>query len=380
MAVRRLCIPVMVCAAVLLFAVQPVISQELNIKIPETVFVEAGTFTMGMDVYKDNNTDSAAEAEVDAYTGATPFKECPAHQVTMPSYWIGKYEVTNEEFAEFVDDGGYDEQKYWIIASRYHEEPNIGWIWKEETKREAPGHTAFSWDLGSDPYWDGDPYSNQATTPVIGVTWYEAYAYCNWLSEVTGDTYRLPTEAEWEYAARGPESNIFPWGNEYLSAEQMCGEPGSGAMANCWVRPDQKERCSGQPISISMELGDGQTYPVGSYPEGVSYFGAYDMAGNISELTADWFRGYYYPLRIATGQTEDPQGPRVPTPPFYVPIFPFWTQPARAQRSLSFKQEPIGDQNYSSHPTYPLRCSHRQFGFRFMGSSMVGFRVMKEAE
>ena len=347
-----------------------------QIDVPETVLIQPGTFTMGMDVTSDT-------VGVDGYTGATPYKESPAHQVTITkAYEMGVYEITNQQFAAFVDDGGYNTMRYWIIYPGYYEEPMNGWNWRLLHRRTAPGHSAASWDLSADPYWKDDPYSNQADTPVIGICWYEAYAYCNWLSEKTGDTYRLPTEAEWEYAARGPNSNVFPWGNEYLSAEEMCGEPGSGAMANCCIMDDNASSHSIDTRSVAhaqMDMCDGVTQPVGSYPAGASYWGCYDMAGNVSELTADWFRGYYYPLCVAIGRTTDPQGPMIALPPFMVKVPPFWMQPARTQRGTSYKMDSIGDDNYSPYgAVYPLRCSHRMFGFRYMGSSMVGFRVLKE--
>ncbi len=339
-----------------------------EIDIPETVLIQPGNFMMGMDVTSDT-------LGVDGYTGATEFKEAPAHQVTLTrSYAMGKYEITNQQFADFVDAGGYNNWRYWIIDSSYHEAPFTGWIWRLLSGRTAPGHSAASWDLNTDPYWKDDPYSNQADTPVIGIVWYEAYAYCKWLSEETGETFRLPTEAEWEYAARGPNSNVFPWGNEYLTAEEMCGLPGTGAKANCGIVPEESDH------SREMAILDGVTQPVGSYLEGVSYWGCYDMAGNISELTADWFRGNYYPLCIDLDKTTDPQGPLIALPPFVIPVPPFWINPARTQRGTSYKMDSIGADNYSDWPVYPLRCSHRMFGFRYMGSSMVGFRVLKQID
>ncbi len=354
--------------------------------LPEMVLVEAGNFMMGMDVLKDVDAYSGATERVDAFTGATPMKEWPAHQVTMPSYWIGAYEVTNEEFAEFVDAGGYEVKDYWLIDSDYHEDAETGWSWKEKENRTAPAYIDYStgeesgWDLSKTPYWADDVYSNKSDTPVVGVSWYEAYAYCNWLSEVTGDTYRLPTEAEWEYAARGPDSNIFPWGDSYLSAEEMCGDPGSGAMANCWVPEDTDSHRLLGFGALSMQTGGGAATSVGSYPAGVSYFGVYDMAGNVMEWTADWFQLLYYPRQIKQGETTNPQGPDMAIPPFFVPVFPFWTDPCRSIRSQGFIQDPVGETNYSMHPTYPLRGAHRQFVKRYGGTFYLGFRVVKDAE
>jgi len=361
---------------------------EGELKIPATVLIEGGSFTMGMDVMVD--AESAAST-TDTFTGATPFKEGPAHQVKMSTFYIGQYEVTNEEYAEFIDAGGYENRDYWLIDPEYGEEAETGWNWKQKEGRTAPLYKNYTtqeddgWNLSADPYWMNDSYSGQADTPVVGVSWYEAYAYCKWLSEVTGETYRLPTEAEWEYAGRGPKNYIFPWGNKYLSAAEMCGEPGSGAMANCWLKDDQIEMKTagaggGGSYSALMETGmDGLTTPVGSYPEGVSYSGCYDMAGNVMEWTADWFKILYYPYRVRNGLVEDPAGPAMGYP-FIIPVPPFWLDPCRAIRSQGFIQDSIGDENYSMFgPTYPLRCAHRQFVKRYGGTFYIGFRVLKEA-
>lgn len=353
------------------------------IKIPEVVAIEGGSFEMGMAVKLD--ALSSATQSADAYSGATRLKESPPHRVTMSPYAIGKYEITNEEFAEFVAAGGYEAKQYWLIDEEYAEKADKGWKWKEKNGRTAPCYILYdgsgteeTWDLSSYPYWEKMTYSNEARSPVVGVSWYEAYAYCKWLSEVTGETYRLPTEAEWEFAARGPQSLIFPWGNQYLEAHEICGEPGSGAMANCALKEEQQV-VSGD-FSFMFSDFTRNTEPVGSYPDGVSPMGCYDMAGNVMEWTADWFQMLYYPRRVARGLTVDPPGPSFPLYPFFVPIVPFWMEPCRTVRSSSFAQEPIGEDNYSVHgATYPVRGAHRQFVKRYGGTFYLGFRVVKVA-
>lgn len=357
---------------------QKAYAQEEGLKVPETTPIEAGSFMMGMDFYDGEKRPGSIN--LDGLTGATPFKESPAHEVTMSSYHIGKYEVTNEEYAEFVDAEGYDNKEFWLIDSDDFEDAEVGWNWKQEEGRTAPryrvnyetGETA-GWDLSKSPYWQDDPYSNQATTPVLGVAWYEAYAYCKWLSSVTGDTYRLPTEAEWEYAARGPESNTFPWGDDYLTAEEMCGKPGSGSMCNCNMVMAESEDSIG---------ARGKTTPIGSYPESDSYFGVCDMAGNVAEWTKDWFQMLYYPQRIRKGEVTDPTGPSVARPPLWgISFSPYWEEPCRTVRSQGYNQEPLGEEmNFSLlvKGTYVLRCSHRMAIARFGGSYLSGFRVVKE--
>jgi formylglycine-generating enzyme required for sulfatase activity len=151
-------------------------------------------------------------------------------------------------------------------------------------------------------------------------------------------------------------------------------------MANCFaIEEESQNKTLG--IIPAMETGKGMTTPVGSYPEGISPCGAYDMAGNVAEWTKDWCQILYYPRRVFFGLTENPQGPSIALPPFILPYLPFWTQPCRAVRSQGFIQDPIGASNYSIFgPTYPLRCSHRQFVARFGGFLFVGFRVLKETE
>lgn len=127
---------------------------------PETVLIPAGPFLMG-----------SVEAD------ASPWEQ-PQHTVELGDYRIGKYPVTNTQYAEFL----------------------------RQTNRTAPPV------LG----WDGQhPFEERCCHPVAGVTWHEAQAYCNWLSEVTGRSYSLPSEAHWEKAARGDDGRIYPWGNEW---------------------------------------------------------------------------------------------------------------------------------------------------------------------
>ncbi|NDJ74927.1 MAG: formylglycine-generating enzyme family protein, partial [Chloroflexi bacterium] len=106
------------------------------------------------------------------------------HTATLPDFRIGKYPVTVGEFRAFIEGGGYHEARWWTEA---------GWRWRMDRDITQP----FHWD---DAQWSGDE-----RLPVVSVSWYAAYAYCQWLAAQTGRTYRLPTEAEWEKAARGPD-------------------------------------------------------------------------------------------------------------------------------------------------------------------------------
>jgi formylglycine-generating enzyme required for sulfatase activity len=179
--------------------------------------------------------------------------EKPQHRLELPTYFIGKTPVTNAQFRPFVEGDGYRNQDHWTEA---------GWQWREQRNITQPEH----W---SDKKWNGDDY------PVVGINWFEAVAYCRWLAAQTGIPFRLPTEAEWEKAARGPEGLIYPWGNRWETG-----------------------RCN------SKEAGKERTTPVGSYPNGASPYGTLDMAGNMWEwCVTKWQKPY--PYRLEEEGTND---------------------------------------------------------------------------
>jgi formylglycine-generating enzyme required for sulfatase activity len=202
------------------------------------VYVPAGAFRMG-----DDSKDALA-------------REKPAHTVDLDAYYISRHEVTNREWKRFRDDAGYDDAKFW------------------------PGGRVMPRDQV--PYWTqpnnhggGTPGSDDY--PVIGVNWDAATAYCAWLSAKTGRRYRLPTEAEWEKAARGTDGRRYPSGNRIDRAQANY----VGAQAYDTVQP------------------------VGHHAAGASPYGALDMAGNALEWTADWYDRDYY----AVSPRRNPQGP-----------------------------------------------------------------------
>lgn len=153
-------------------------------------------------------------------------------EVTDYNYWIDQYPVTNEKYRVFVSADGYGNQAYWSPE---------GWKWKTEN------------DITGPEFWD-DPQWNKADCPVVGVSYYEAEAYAKCVGK------RLPTDQEWEKAARGEDGRQYPWGEEF-----------------------DKNRCN------SGESGIGHTTPVTQYPNGVSPWGCYDMVGNVWEWCADWY-------------------------------------------------------------------------------------------
>ena len=204
----------------------------------DQVWVPGGVFTMGSE---------ATTFDGPAWARRGFDSEHPAHEVRVTrGYWIDVTEVTVEDYAAFKDAGGYEDQALWSAE---------GWTWLQ--------------GMGTAALPAGFTNEAQAPTePQVCVTWFEAEAYAAWRGG------RLPTEAEWEFAARGPESNVYPWGNEF-----------DAALANL----------------------DGATgpVPVGNYPGGASWVGALDMAGNAMEWVNDWWSVDYY----RDAPHEDPQGP-----------------------------------------------------------------------
>ncbi|MGE3154457.1 MAG: SUMF1/EgtB/PvdO family nonheme iron enzyme [Nitrospiraceae bacterium] len=147
-------------------------------------------------------------------------------------YWIDSFPVVNEEFGVFISAGGYQDQVHWSQE---------GWAWKTNNSVQSP----VSWN---DIEW------NKPNRPVVGVSFYEAEAYATWTGK------RLPTEQEWEKAARGTDGRIYPWGDEF-----------------------EKNKCNSGESSIC------RTTPKTRYPDGVSPYGCYDMAGNVWEWCASWY-------------------------------------------------------------------------------------------
>lgn len=188
------------------------------------VLVPAGEFLMGSDPQKDR--------------AAGP-QELPQRRVYLDAFWMDRYEVSNVEYLRFVLGTGADWPKFW---------------------RESP-------------------FPEKASLhPVINVSWQEADAFCRWAGK------RLPTEAEWEKAARGVDGRIFPWGNE----------PAGWLKSNI-AHPGSKRGFKYPPLA-----------KIDRYDKGLSPYGVYQMAGNVSEWVSDWFDPTYY----RQAQDTNPQGPK----------------------------------------------------------------------
>jgi formylglycine-generating enzyme required for sulfatase activity len=211
------------------------------------VYVPAGEFQMGSD---DAEVDAALEMCSTYYSGCERawFEvEQPVRTVALDGFWIDQTEVTNGQYQRCVEAGACDPPR-------------------------GTGSDTRSTYYGDSTYND---------YPVIHVNWHQADAYCAWAGG------RLPTEAEWEYAARGPEGHRYPWGNEFDGTR----------LNSCDVN------CGYSWAEEAFDDGYADTAPVGSYPSGASWCGALDLAGNVWEWMADWFGEY------SSGRQVNPTGP-----------------------------------------------------------------------
>jgi formylglycine-generating enzyme required for sulfatase activity/uncharacterized caspase-like protein len=209
-------------------------------------YVPAGEFTMG---------DTAQDAirvcqQFESNCKSDSYKdESPPHAVYLDAFWIDQTEVTNALYAKCVQAGAC----------------------KPPASIKSYTHKSYYGNSEFDNY------------PVIYVSREAARTYCAWIGR------RLPTEAEWEKAARGTEQRIYPWGNDF-----------DGTRLNFCDK-----NCPGEQSNKSFDDGYGDTSPVGQYPQGASPYGALDMAGNVWEWVADWYDKTYY----ADSPSSNPIGP-----------------------------------------------------------------------
>jgi serine/threonine-protein kinase len=218
------------------------------------VCVPAGDFLMGSP-----DVDGNADAD-----------EKPQHTVYLNAYWMDQTEVTNAMFAKFVAAIGYRTTA---------ENEGSGWAYTGGTWTTVAG---ANWQHPSGP---GSDLTGREAYPVVQVSWDDAVAYCEWVGR------QLPSEAQWEKAARGNGGQTYPWGN-------------LNPVGNLVNFADRNTNFDWSDKTIDDGFAD--TAPVGSYPAGVSPYGTLDMAGNVWEWTADWYDRNYYPSQTTW---HDPAGP-----------------------------------------------------------------------
>jgi formylglycine-generating enzyme required for sulfatase activity len=235
--------------------------------LPDVVWCEvpAGPFVMGTQ-------EQDIPALLEKYGGDRGWYELetPQHKPNLPAYSIGKYPVTNVQLQAFVKAGGYREQRYWVEAKAAQCWQD-GMIKRTFLRRIEEGEKEWVEEKANTPKDFGEPF-NLSNHPAVGITWYEAVAFCRWLTERLQETgeirsdqeVTLPTEAQWEKAARGQDGRIFPWGDGFDEAKCNVSETGIGA-----------------------------TSAVGIFPAGASPCGAQDMSGNVWEWCRTKWRDSY---------------------------------------------------------------------------------------
>ena len=239
------------------------------------VYVPAGEFVMGSD--------------------DGPPHEAPAHKAFLDAFYIDKYEVTNADYYPFwMADGG-----------------------------ERSTHTPISYGELTGGDWP-EIAQTRPNYPAVGVSWADAVAYAAWAGK------RLPTEAEWEKAARSADGRLWPWGNLFSRLIH-----GVTVHANVWNGRDGY---------------DNGLAPVGGYPTGASPYGALDMAGNVWEWVADWYSESYY----HRGPSHNPTGPEIGS--------------RRVVRGGSWVNEP-----------QLSRCANHMGRHPGVGTSFIGFRLARDA-
>ncbi len=224
----------------------------------EMVLVPAGEFWMGSDATEVERFKEARKKGGTAESTCKQWgeREAPRHRVTLDAFYLDRYEVAIGLFERFVRATGH----------------------RTTAEREGDGRVfqqkdgKWQWDMVSGVSWrspDGSGTPGDATHPVVQVSWHDAEAYCKWAGK------RLPSEAEWEKAARGTDGRRYPWGEAWDAAKA------NGDMAVKTTRP------------------------IGSYPGGVSPYDVHDMAGNVLEWVADWLNEDYY----QRSPERNPRGP-----------------------------------------------------------------------
>lgn len=266
---------------------------------PEMALIPAGEYRMGTAEGSDGLAD-----------------EHPERLVFLHAFFLDRFEVTNQDYADFV---------------------------------QSTGHRPPANNNPASTIWDDVMYPHAiAKHPVVNVSWDDAVAYCRWSGK------RLPTEAEWEKAARGTDGRRYPWGNDWSwrkanSASYWAGQTiefQSGADWEAfWVKGDGARLVKEKGIK-----GEVLTLPVGSFPDGTSPYGIQDLAGNAAEWVQDWYDPNYY----RSAPLSDPSGPE--------------RGAIKSMRGGSWLK-----------PAVSLRTSDRDWGLMDSRPSGTGFRCAKDS-
>jgi formylglycine-generating enzyme required for sulfatase activity len=249
-----------------------VITRDVNISIPEMVRISGGTFQMG-SMAKDRAT----------------------MQVTLSNFAIGKYPVTNGEYRGYLEAMGNPDHLPSLVAD-----------------------------------------NKLAMHPVVNVSWDDAISYCEFLMQITGRKFGLPTEAQWEFAAKGMEGRKYPWGNESYEGRVNHKSQGTTAV---------------------------DAHPKGQTPEGI-----FDMAGNVSEWCFDWYKNYSS-IFYGKNKMTDPTGPKAPDVP---------TIDIRFDNDHDYYKIVRGGSYQAMFSPETLTSTHRDWDVPLWMESYIGFRLVED--
>lgn len=272
----------------------------ISAQLPDgMILIPAGEFTMGTPEGSDGLAD-----------------EHPERRVFVGNFYLDRFEVTNDAYFEFV------------LATGHRIPENA-----------KPSATLWT---------HGFPLPQIKTHPVVNVSWEDAVAYCRWTGK------RLPTEAEWEKAARGTDGRRYPWGNDWDFSKANSASFWAGRTIDFQSGADWEAFwIKGEGARIAKEKGvrgEILTMPVGSFPSGLSPYGIYDLAGNAAEWVQDWYDPNYY----RSAPLNDPPGPV--------------RGAIKAMRGGSWLK-----------PAVSLRTTDRDWGLMDSRPSGTGFRCAKDA-
>lgn len=226
-------------------------------------------------ILKDMALIPAGDFMMGSPEGEGAYDEHPQHTVYLDAYYIDKYEVTNAQFREFVEATGYvtdaEHKGYGEVQN-----PKVSGSWSRHNFRDVNWRHPNMW-INSHAHlkaWENYRIEDKMDYPVVQVSWNDAQAYVAWAGK------RLPTEAEWEKAARGPDGRKWTWGNIF--------------------------DLNIKGLTVHTNIGSDGPQTVGCFPTGISPYGIYNLAGNVQEWVADWYAPDYYNMSCPK---NNPKGP-----------------------------------------------------------------------
>jgi sulfatase modifying factor 1 len=295
------------------------------------VLIPPGEFVMG----SDESAEALAQdyPQYDRKRFVELSDEGPAHKVRITHpFYLGQYEVTVGEFRRFVEASGYQPESEADGTGGYGYNPDY------DPAKSARGD---AFEGRNQKYsWRNPGFPQDEHHPVVNVTWNDAVAMCKWLSKTEGHTYRLPTEAEWEYAGRAGTRTRYYSGDDPQSLLRA---------ANVFDAEAAKNWQQWKKFALDEADGFAFTAPVGSFAPNA--FGLYDIHGNAWEWTADWHDDRYY----SYSPVDDPQGPATGT--------------VRVRRGGSWHTW-----------SFYARSSYRNWNSQDTRYTLVGMRLLRQAD